>query len=187
MVAPITSAAGVVTLLDEPEPELQSYALTKLNELVDSFWAEIADSVSKIEILYEDVNFPDRQLAALVASKVFFHLGEETEALTFALGAGKLFDVDQKDEYTDTVICEFSTCQRQWWWQVATTRKTDEECATHSESNRSVHTDDVGCQSCSARPSSGRHCGANVCSMHRRQGSPAGARDCTRDETVRCD
>ncbi|UZJ51462.1 hypothetical protein CBS101457_000782 [Exobasidium rhododendri] len=104
MVAAITSAAGVVALLDEPEPELQSYALHKLNTLVDSFWAEIADSVSKIEILYEDVNFPDRQLAALVASKVFFNLGEESEALTFALGAGKLFDVDQKDEYTDTVI-----------------------------------------------------------------------------------
>jgi 26S proteasome regulatory subunit N2 len=106
MVAAITSAAGVVALLDEPEPELQSYALHKLNSLVDSFWAEIADSVSRIEILYEDVNFPDRQLAALVASKVFFHLGEESEALTFALGAGSLFDVDQKDEYTDTVICE---------------------------------------------------------------------------------
>lgn len=104
MVAPITSAAGVVALLDEPEAELKSYALQKLNTLVDAFWAEIADSVSKIEILYEDASFPDRELAALVASKVFFHLGEENEALTFALGAGKLFDVDNKDEYTDTVI-----------------------------------------------------------------------------------
>lgn len=111
MVAPITSAAGVVALLDEPEPELQAYALQKLNVLVDSFWAEIADSVSKIEILYENPNFPERQLAALVASKVFFHLGEEDEALTFALGAGKLFDVDKKDEYTDTVICEHGSVE----------------------------------------------------------------------------
>lgn len=94
----------MVALLDEPEPELQSYALQKLNTLVDSFWAEIADSVSKIEILYENPNFADRQLAALVASKVFFHLGEINEALSFALGAGSLFDVDNKDEYTDTVI-----------------------------------------------------------------------------------
>ena len=39
---------GVVTLLDEEEPELQSYALKKLNEIVHNFWAEIADSVSKM-------------------------------------------------------------------------------------------------------------------------------------------
>lgn len=104
MVAPITSAAGVVALLDEPEPELQTYALQKLDSIVGSFWAEIADSITKIEILYENPRFPDRELAALVASKVFFHLGEENEALSFALGAGKLFDVDKKDEYTDTVI-----------------------------------------------------------------------------------
>jgi hypothetical protein len=40
--------AGVLALLDEPEPELQAYALQKLNELVPHFWAEIADAVSKM-------------------------------------------------------------------------------------------------------------------------------------------
>lgn len=48
MVAPISSAVGIVSLLDEEEPELQSYALQKLNNIVDIFWAEIADSVSKM-------------------------------------------------------------------------------------------------------------------------------------------
>ncbi|PWN48456.1 putative RPN2-26S proteasome regulatory subunit [Violaceomyces palustris] len=104
MVAPITSAAGILSLLDEQEPELQSYALKKLDSLVSQFWAEIADSVSKIEVLYETESFPERKLAALVASKVYFHLGEFDEALSFALGAGDLFDADQKDEYVDTVV-----------------------------------------------------------------------------------
>ncbi|KAN0063959.1 proteasome regulatory particle base subunit [Thecaphora frezii] len=104
MVAPVTSAAGIIALLDEQEPELQSYALKRLDSIVDQFWAEIADSVSKIEILYETEGFADRQLAALVASKVYFHLGEFDEALSFALGAGPLFDVEKKDEYVDTVV-----------------------------------------------------------------------------------
>lgn len=129
MVVPITSAAGVVALLDEPEPELQSYALQKLNVLVDSFWAEIADSVSKIEVLYENPNFPQRELAALVASKVFFHLGEENEALNFALGAGKLFDVDKKDEYTDTVISKAIDQYIQVTSEDGSTEKTDPRLA----------------------------------------------------------
>ncbi|EST08654.1 Proteasome/cyclosome repeat [Kalmanozyma brasiliensis GHG001] len=104
MVAPVTSAAGIVALLDEQESELQSYALKRLDSLVHQFWAEIADAISKIEILYEDERFPDRQLAALVASKIYFHLGEHDEALMFALGAGPLFDVEIKDEYVDTVV-----------------------------------------------------------------------------------
>nr|CDI55816.1 probable RPN2-26S proteasome regulatory subunit [Melanopsichium pennsylvanicum 4] len=104
MVASVTSAAAIVALLDENEPELQSYALKRLDSLVHQFWPEIADAISKIEILYEDQRFPDRHLAALVASKIYFHLGEHDEALMFALGAGPLFDVEIKDEYVDTVV-----------------------------------------------------------------------------------
>ena len=40
--------AGVLSLLDEPEEQLKIYALEKLNALVDLFWAEISDSVSKM-------------------------------------------------------------------------------------------------------------------------------------------
>ncbi|CAF1664534.1 unnamed protein product, partial [Didymodactylos carnosus] len=45
------------------------YALNKLNTLVDVFWAEIADSVTKVESLYEEETFKHRELAALVSSK----------------------------------------------------------------------------------------------------------------------
>ncbi|KAI9302563.1 armadillo-type protein, partial [Cunninghamella echinulata] len=95
---------GVVALLDEQQPELKVYALQQLNSLINEFWAEIADSVAKIEILYEDSDFPDIELAALVASKVYYYLGELEDSLTFALGAGKRFDLSDKSEYVSTII-----------------------------------------------------------------------------------
>ncbi|CAO3644071.1 unnamed protein product [Cunninghamella echinulata] len=98
--ATLTSASGVVALLDEQQPELKVYALQQLNSLINEFWAEIAE----FEILYEDSDFPDIELAALVASKVYYYLGELEDSLTFALGAGKRFDLSDKSEYVSTII-----------------------------------------------------------------------------------
>lgn len=36
--------------------------------------------------------------------QVYYHLGEFEESLTFALGAGKLFDTTAKNEYVETII-----------------------------------------------------------------------------------
>jgi hypothetical protein len=56
------------------------------------------------ELLYENESFKYRQLAGLVCSKVYYHLGSLDNALTYALGAGHLFDVNDKTEYVDTII-----------------------------------------------------------------------------------
>lgn len=76
------------------------------------------------EALSEDTAFESRQLAALVASKVYYHLGNLAEALSFALGAGKLFDVERsannnksspsEAEYVDTIICQSSLSFVAW-------------------------------------------------------------------------
>ncbi|OBZ82826.1 26S proteasome non-ATPase regulatory subunit 1 [Choanephora cucurbitarum] len=100
----LTSANGIIALLDEQQPELKVYALQQLNTLVDEFWAEISDSIAKIEILYEDTSFSQRELAALVASKVYYNLGELDDSLTFALGAGQSFDLTETSEYVTTII-----------------------------------------------------------------------------------
>ncbi|CAO3657434.1 unnamed protein product [Mucor hiemalis] len=100
----LTFANGIIALLDEQQPELKVYALQQLNSLVDEFWAEISDSIAKIEILYEDSSFSQRQLAALVASKVYYNLGELDNSLTFALGAGQSFDLSENSEYVTTII-----------------------------------------------------------------------------------
>eukprot|EP01110_Echinostelium_bisporum_P006929 TRINITY_DN27017_c0_g1_i1.p1 TRINITY_DN27017_c0_g1~~TRINITY_DN27017_c0_g1_i1.p1 ORF type:complete len:263 (+),score=28.68 TRINITY_DN27017_c0_g1_i1:55-843(+) len=103
----LTSVGGYLALLDESSNELRYFALEKINELVDQFWAEIASDIQKIEQLYEDESFQKRELAALVASKVYYHLGENAEAMNFALGAGKLFDVTSKSEYVETLVSKF--------------------------------------------------------------------------------
>eukprot|EP01111_Echinosteliopsis_oligospora_P011527 TRINITY_DN3826_c0_g1_i1.p1 TRINITY_DN3826_c0_g1~~TRINITY_DN3826_c0_g1_i1.p1 ORF type:complete len:699 (+),score=247.01 TRINITY_DN3826_c0_g1_i1:31-2127(+) len=103
---PLTSAASFLALLDE-EDEIKYIALQKLDGLVDEFWAEIASDVQKIEQLYEDDTFPHKELAALVASKVYYHLGESEESMNFALGAGSLFDVTGKTEYVETLVSKF--------------------------------------------------------------------------------
>ncbi|CAB4003994.1 26S proteasome non-ATPase regulatory subunit 1, partial [Paramuricea clavata] len=102
----LTSAAGILALLDEREPELKSFALRKLNNVVNEFWPEISEVVEKIEMLYEDENFNSRELAALVASKVYYHLGSFEDSLMFALGAGNMFDVNGHSEFVETTIAK---------------------------------------------------------------------------------
>nr|XP_050847453.1 26S proteasome non-ATPase regulatory subunit 1 isoform X2 [Vespula vulgaris] len=102
----ITSAAGIISLLEEPMPELKVFALKKLDMIVDEFWPEISEAIEKIEILHEDKSFNQHELAALVASKVYYHLGSFEDSLTYALGAGELFDVNARNEYVDTTIAK---------------------------------------------------------------------------------
>lgn len=101
---PAISASGVLSLLEEKENQLRIAALQRLNEVVDQFWHEIADFLPDIESMFEDEKFPNRELAALVASKVFYHLGEYDDALKFALGAGQLFDLSERTEYVEKIV-----------------------------------------------------------------------------------
>ncbi|KKZ64345.1 26S proteasome regulatory subunit N2 [[Emmonsia] crescens] len=100
----LVSAAGLVGFLSEPDPELKVFALKSLDAQVDLLWTEIADSIDQIEALYEDGSFQERELAALVASKVYYHLQEYNESMVFALGAGKLLNLDHGGEFEETII-----------------------------------------------------------------------------------
>ena len=44
----LQSSAGVLSLLSEPEDEIKIFALHRLNELVDDFWAEVADRITQL-------------------------------------------------------------------------------------------------------------------------------------------
>ncbi|KAK2809213.1 hypothetical protein FQN50_004049 [Emmonsiellopsis sp. PD_5] len=100
----LVSAAGLVGFLSEPDPELKVFALKTLDAQVDLLWTEIAGSIDQIEALYEDESFQERELAALVAAKVYYHLQEYNESMVFALGAGKLFNLDNGGEFEETII-----------------------------------------------------------------------------------
>ena len=108
-----SKTGGILALLEEQEPKLKSFALRRLSARYDSFvtvldvfWMEIADKIQTLECLSEDPEFEDRRLAALVASKVHYHLESYDEALSFALGAEELFDVKERSEYVETIIGE---------------------------------------------------------------------------------
>ncbi|KAK3719464.1 proteasome regulatory particle base subunit [Vermiconidia calcicola] len=102
----LTSAAGLVGFLSEPDPTLQAFALERLNEEVDSVWTEVSSSIGQIEALYEDESFSHRELAALVLSKVYYQLQEYNESMVFALGAGKYFNIEQGGEYEETILAK---------------------------------------------------------------------------------
>jgi len=63
------------------------------------------------EALYESDELPKeaRDVAALLASKVYYYLGEYDESLSFALGAGSAFEAEARAhgsaEYVETVVC----------------------------------------------------------------------------------
>jgi 26S proteasome regulatory subunit N2 len=120
----LTSAGGILALLqDNPDVksgvssdseiqlkiQLTQFALRKLDLVVDEFWAEISDSIQTIEVVYEDKLYPEevRQQAALVASKVYYHLGSYEDSLQYALGAGVLFDLTAShNQYVETIIAK---------------------------------------------------------------------------------
>ncbi|KAK2986199.1 hypothetical protein RJ640_012457 [Escallonia rubra] len=100
----VSSAGGLLAMLNESHPQLKLHALSNLNAFVDRFWPEISTIVPTIESLYEDEEFAQRPLAALLVSKVFYYLGEPVDALTYALGAGPLFDVSEDSDYVHTLL-----------------------------------------------------------------------------------
>ncbi|KAK0385125.1 hypothetical protein NLU13_7603 [Sarocladium strictum] len=100
----LVSATGVLAFLAEDEPELKIFALQTLNDDIDTVWTEVAGSLSQIEALYEDESFPERQLAALVLAKVYYHLQAYNDSMVFALAAGDLFKLDAPSEFEETII-----------------------------------------------------------------------------------
>uniref|UniRef100_A0A0D6QV36 26S proteasome non-ATPase regulatory subunit 1 homolog n=1 Tax=Araucaria cunninghamii TaxID=56994 RepID=A0A0D6QV36_ARACU len=106
MAPAITSASGLLAMLNEEHPMLKLHALTNLDRFVDQFWPEISTTVSAIESLYEDESFGQRELAALVVSKVFYYLGELNDSLSYALGAGHLFNVSEDSDYVHALLAK---------------------------------------------------------------------------------
>lgn len=54
--------------------------------------------------MYEDESFPERQLAALVLSKVYYHLQAYNDSMIFALAAGDYFKLDAPTEFEETIV-----------------------------------------------------------------------------------
>lgn len=108
-----SSAAGLISLLADPDPEIQSYAIEELNEVAPLYWAEISEVVAEIEALSEpdtsSLSPESQHLASLLCSKIYFYLGALGEAVDAALNAGESFGRDAgKDsrEFRETIIAQ---------------------------------------------------------------------------------
>ena len=105
--AAVATASGWIALLQESDSTLKSHALKKLLECVDTLWHEVAECLPDLEAIAEDLDLPleMRQTAAAVASRVFFHLEEPSQALRLALEAGEAhFDLQQKTPYVERLV-----------------------------------------------------------------------------------
>lgn len=105
--AAVATASGYVALLQESDNTLRSHALKKLLECVDTLWHEVAESLPDLETIAEDLDLPQpmRQMAAAVASRVFFHLEEPSQALRLALEAGEThFDLQHTSPYVQSLV-----------------------------------------------------------------------------------
>jgi 26S proteasome regulatory subunit N2 len=103
----VATASGWIALLQEQDTALKAHALKKLLGCVDNLWHEVAESLPDLETIAEDLDLPlqMRQTAAAVASRVFFHLDESSQALRLALEAGEQhFDIQNRTPYVESLI-----------------------------------------------------------------------------------
>ncbi|CAH2350973.1 26S proteasome regulatory subunit Rpn2p [[Candida] railenensis] len=103
----LVSAAPYLALLGEEDLTLKSYALTSLNDVVHQLWAEIANKITDLEDLYEDSQFPDRKVAALVVSKVYYNLGDFEASVKYALLSGDQFNIEsEQSQFIETIVSQ---------------------------------------------------------------------------------
>ena len=108
---------------------------------MDTLWHEVAESLPDLEALAEDTDLPldMRQTAAAVASRVFFHLDEPSQALRLALEAGHAhFDVSKHTPYEERLVAAAVDAYIQ-----GRRREQDEEMATEDDNMASLPMDQL--------------------------------------------
>lgn len=86
--------------------------------MVGYAWHEASDALSRIESFVEDPKFPQRQLAASVASKLLFNLEAYDDSLRLALIAGEMFDLSEKSQYVEVLIVKCMESYRKMRQQI---------------------------------------------------------------------
>jgi 26S proteasome regulatory subunit N2 len=106
-----STSSGLLAMLQDPTPEVRNAALQALLKVVDTLWHEVAEALPDLESFAEDdtLDVETRSCAAAVASRVYFHLEENIQALRLALLSGKqYFDVVDKaakdDPYSNALV-----------------------------------------------------------------------------------
>eukprot|EP00759_Apiculatamorpha_spiralis_P051341 PhF_6_TR518/c0_g1_i1/m.306/K03032/PSMD1, RPN2; 26S proteasome regulatory subunit N2 len=102
----LSSCGGVLQLLHDDDFTVKHFALQRLSESANVFWTEISEYLTTIESVYESASLPTetKKLAALVLSKVYYHLGSYDDSVHFALHAIPTFNMHDNNTYTRVII-----------------------------------------------------------------------------------
>ena len=102
----LSSIKGLLSLLRETDEVIVSFALGRINDLLDEFWYEMGPTdISLVEEHYENSSATQetRELAAIIASRTYFHLGAYDDAVEYALAAGARFR-SERSLFSDTIL-----------------------------------------------------------------------------------
>jgi len=101
----LNTASYYLAYLKEEDLELKTFALHKINQLIDINWAEISDFIPEFQSLF-DSKFLDQEngLIALILSKIYYNLEDYESAIEWALQADSYLNLTEKSQYVTTIL-----------------------------------------------------------------------------------
>ena len=99
-----SSARGLLAQFKHNNPKIKAFALSKLNEIAEYCWHEIASYLPEIQDLALNSDYQCHDLAAYLASQIHYHLENYKEALMLALESGHYFDISLKSDFVQTLV-----------------------------------------------------------------------------------
>ena len=100
------SAPSFLSMLKENKSEIRIHGLNMLHSIVNTEWPIIADQILTICTLANNKDFSAYKKAALLASKIYYHLGNLEEAVNYAILAEDEFNTNTNDDYCETVVSQ---------------------------------------------------------------------------------
>jgi len=99
----LNTATAYLAMLEEDD-DIKSIALDRIERLVDGYWAEISDYITDLESLYTSNSKVNKDLVALILSKLYYNLEDYDSAIDWALKADTKFNISDRSLYVTTIL-----------------------------------------------------------------------------------
>ena len=101
----LNTASYYLAFLQEEDQELRSMALNKINQLIDTNWAEISDYIIDFENMHSsNSDQQDNGLISLILSKIYYNLEDYEKAIEWALQADNHLNLSEKSQFVTTIL-----------------------------------------------------------------------------------
>ncbi|KFD72386.1 hypothetical protein M514_05379 [Trichuris suis] len=127
------TAAKLIGQLEAVSDEGRVKILENINNMVDVLWPEISLLMEKIEEWAADKSFEGSKIASLIASKVHYYSGSDSDALIYALQAQDIISLEEQSDYVVAITSQALLIYTAW---------RNENVETFAElENRNLHED----------------------------------------------